>query len=190
MVTFGELIKVMTAGEKAGMYFAWLCALLTGVGLPLFAQFIQKMWNSFGGSNTAQNTLDQVTNMYIAMVCVGAFLGLTSFTFWSILLRFSNTVSKRTKKNYLGAILKQDQEWFDTNNSNELAAKLTKETMAINLATGEKVGTLLQSIGMCICGFIIGVINGWSLALAYFAVAPVLAFGATLFGAKVAGKFM
>ena len=95
----------MTSGEKFGMYFAWMCALLTGVGLPLFAQFIQKMWNSFGGNKTKEDTLNEVTNMYIAMVCVGGFLGLMSFTFWSILLRFSNTVAKRTKTNYLGAIL-------------------------------------------------------------------------------------
>jgi ATP-binding cassette, subfamily B (MDR/TAP), member 1 len=172
------------------MYLAWLCALLSGAGLPLFAQFIQRMWNSFGSSVTKEDTLDSVTNMYIAMVCIGAFIGLCSFAFWMILLRFSNTVAKRTKENYLAAILKQEQAWFDVNNSNELCAKMTKECMAINLATGEKVGTLLTSLGMCLCGLIIGIVNGWSLALAYLAVGPVLGFGAVNFGGKAVSKFM
>jgi len=84
--------------------------------------------------------------------------------------------------NYLGAILKQEQAWFDMNNSNELPAKLTKHAMAINMATGEKVGDLLKSIGMCICGLVIGIVNGWSLALAYFAILPVVAYSMTFFG--------
>jgi len=128
--------------------------------------------------------------MYIAMVCIGAGIGLCSFMYWSVLLRFSNTVAKRTKTSYLGAILKQEQAWFDMNNSNELSARITKETMSINLATGEKVGQMLQSVGMSICGLIVGIINGWSLALAYFAILPVIAFGALFFGAKAGGKYM
>ena len=62
--------------------------------------------------------------------------------------------------------------------------------MAINLATGEKIGTLLQSIGMTASGVIIGIINGWNLALAYLAVAPILIVGMTNFGSKVGAKFI
>jgi hypothetical protein len=40
MVTFGKLIEIATPRERLFMYLSWVGALVTGVGLPLFAQFI------------------------------------------------------------------------------------------------------------------------------------------------------
>lgn len=78
--------------------------------------------------------------MFIVMLCVGFGIGSLGFGYWTILLKFSNNVARRTKENYLNAILKQETGWFDSFNYNELSARITKETMAINTAIGEKVG--------------------------------------------------
>ena len=60
LVSFGKLIECATPGEKALMYVGWLFAFLTGIGLPLFAQFLQKIFNSFGPEVTPQETLRRV----------------------------------------------------------------------------------------------------------------------------------
>jgi len=189
LVAFSKLIECATPGEKALMYVGWLFAFLTGIGLPLFAQFLQKIFNSFGPEVTPKETLRRVQTMFFVMIGVGVGIGLFGFVYWFILLRFSNKISRRTKENYLAAILKQETGWFDSFNYNELSARITKETMAINKAIGEKVGLIIFSLGMTICGLVIGVINGWSLALANFAVGPVIGLCAVFFGNTMQNKF-
>lgn len=53
--------------------------------------------------------------------------------------------------------------------------------MNIQKAIGEKVGLIIFALGMTICGFAIGIINGWSLALANCAVGPVIGITGLLF---------
>lgn len=87
------------------------------------------------------------------------------------------------------SILIQETAWFDSFNYNEMSARITKEIMAINKSIGEKVGLIVMSLGMTTCGFIIGMINGWSLALAMCAVGPAIGIAATCFGAMTDTKF-
>lgn len=39
-VAFSKLISNATGGEKCVMYIGWVFAFLTGIGMPLFAQFM------------------------------------------------------------------------------------------------------------------------------------------------------
>jgi hypothetical protein len=59
------------------------------------------------------------------MIGIGSAAAICGFIYWSILLRFANAVAKRTKENYLAAILKQETSWFDSFNYNELGARIT-----------------------------------------------------------------
>jgi ATP-binding cassette, subfamily B (MDR/TAP), member 1 len=127
--------------------------------------------------------------MFGIMVAVGIVIGFFGYAYWSILLKFSNTIARRTKENYLASILKQETGWFDSFNYMEMSARITKETMAINKAIGEKVGLIMLTIGMTSCGFIIGIINGWSLALAMCAIGPVIGVTAVMYGIIMNNKF-
>ena len=127
--------------------------------------------------------------MFFVMIGVGAAIGTFGFIYWMILLKFSSKISRRIKENYLAAILKQETGWFDSFNYNELSARITKETMAINKAIGEKMGLIIFSLGMTICGLIIGAINGWSLALANCAIGPIIGVCAVFFGSTMESKF-
>ena len=188
MVPFSKLISNATKGEKCVMYIGWLFAFFTGIGLPLFAQFMSKIFNSFGPNISPKETLNQVRTMFFVMLGVGCGIGVFCTVYWMILLRFSNTISRRTKESYLEAILKQETGWFDSFNYTELSSRITKETVAINKAVGEKVGLMIFAIGMTMCGFAIGIINGWSLALANCAIAPVIGFCAVGFFKNIEDK--
>jgi len=43
------------------MYFSWIMSILTGIGMPLFALFISRMFNSFGPAKSPEDTLKTVT---------------------------------------------------------------------------------------------------------------------------------
>lgn len=47
---------------------------------------------------------------------------------------------------------------------------------------GEKVGLIIFSVGMTLCGFVIGLFHGWSLALAMTAVGPAIGICAVCYG--------
>jgi len=186
---FSKLMTPATTGEKGMMYFGWVMSVLTGIGLPLFVLFISRMFNSFGPAESPKDTLKTVTECYGVMVACGAFIGLTGFCYWFISLKFADAMARRTKENFLGSVLKQESAWFDANNYNELAACMTKESMSICKAVGEKPGLLLQAMGMSICGLAIGFTQGWSLALTFLAIVPVMTISGAIFGAAGANKF-
>jgi ABC-type multidrug transport system fused ATPase/permease subunit len=171
------------------MYVGWFFAFLTGIGLPLFAQFLSSIFNSFSSTNTPEAMLKNVKIMFGIMIGVGLIIGFFGFMYWNILLKFSNTIARRTKENYLASILKQETGWFDSFNYMEMSARIAKETMAINKAIGEKVGLIMLTIGMTACGFVIGIINGWSLALAMCAIGPVIGVCAVMYGLIMDNKF-
>jgi len=164
-VPFSKLMTPATAGEKTLIYISYVAAVATGIGQVLFVLFISQMFNSFGPKNSGEETLKSVTYMYAIMIGSGAFLGLSGFTYWYISKKFADIVARRTKENFLAAILTQESAWFDANNYNELASRMTKESMAICKACGEKPGSILTAISMCMCGLAIGFTQGWSLAL-------------------------
>ena len=73
---------------------------------------------------------------------------------------------------YLSAVLKQDITWFDQNDAQSLPSKISKESTAIQLATGEKFANILMAFSMSISGYVIGFTLGWKYAFAALATFP------------------
>ena len=84
--------------------------------------------------------------------------------------------------------MRQETGWFDSFNYNELSSRVVKECGSINKAIGEKVGLMIFAIGMTVCGLVISIVNGWSLALANFAVGPFIGIAALFFGKTIESK--
>lgn len=187
-VSFGKLISCATRKEKCLMYLGWVCAFLTGVGMPLFAAFLSRIFNSFKYGIDPKKMLNQVQEIFFMMLGVGVVIGLLGYGYWALLLRFSQEIARRTKESYLAAILKQETGWFDSFNYNEMSARITKETLTINKAIGEKAGLIVMSVGMVISGFLIGLFFGWSLCLAMFAIGPLIGVCAAMFGIMLNSK--
>ena len=49
---------------------------------------------------------------------------------------------------YLESVLRQDIQWFEENDPQSLAAKISKESTAIQVATGEKIANIIMSLSM------------------------------------------
>jgi ABC-type multidrug transport system fused ATPase/permease subunit len=53
---------------------------------------------------------------------------------------------------YLESVLQQDISWFEDNDPQSLASKISKEATAIQIATGEKMANIFFSFTMAISG--------------------------------------
>jgi ABC-type multidrug transport system fused ATPase/permease subunit len=114
------------------MYIGWISACFTGLGMPSLVFLFGNIVDSFD-SNT--NDLDQmisgVKRMCWILCLIGGFIWIVTYVYYTCLLIFSERVTKKTKVEYVKAILKQDAEWFDLTNPSELSSRVSKECLAI-----------------------------------------------------------
>lgn len=78
---------------------------------------------------------------------------------------------------YFRQILKQESAWFDTNQYQELPSRMNQEVLSIQKAIGEKMGTVLFCISLCVSGLTFGFTRGWALAFLVLLVSPFLVIG-------------
>lgn len=89
--------------------------------------------------------------------------------FWGMVSEYTGAIF-RIK--YLSAVLRQDVTWFDQNDAQSLPSKISKESTAIQVATGEKFANILMAFSMSLSGYVIGFTLGWKYALAALASFP------------------
>ena len=77
-------------------------------------------------------------------------------------------------------MLSTEVAYYDAASSGDLVSRLAADMVLFNLATGPKVGVLLQAGSTFISGLVIGLYQGWRLALVLLGFVPLLALvGAT-----------
>ena len=65
------------------------------------------------------------------MCSLGVIAMILSMTFIASFSVFSVNISNKIKVNYFRECLRKDAGWYDMNNSNEMPAKIAKETSSI-----------------------------------------------------------
>ncbi|KAL6193548.1 hypothetical protein ACLB2K_034632 [Fragaria x ananassa] len=83
----------------------------------------------------------------------------------------------RIRSLYLKTILRQDVGYFDKEaNTGEIVGRMSGDTVLIQEAMGEKVGTFIQLFATFIGGFVIAFAKGWLLTLVMLTSLPPLVF--------------
>lgn len=99
------------------------------------------------------------------MVYVAVLVWVTSFFQVGFLAIFSESIGTKTKIQYFSEALKKDADFYDVQNPNEMAAKISKEVAAIKRGTGEKIGNVMMSSSCFILGYVAAFYFGWKLTL-------------------------
>ena len=86
----------------------------------------------------------------------------------------SERLSNRLRQHYLTALLATEPGFYDVSSSGELVSRLAGDIVLFNLATGQKVGVLLQAYSTFVAGLCIGLVQGWRLALVLLGFTPLL----------------
>lgn len=92
----------------------------------------------------------------------------------------------RIRSLYLKSILRQDIAFFDQETSTgEVISRMSGDTILIQNAIGEKVGTFIQLLFMFLAGFAVAFVQGWKLTLVMVATIPLLALSGGLMAMMV-----
>ena len=86
----------------------------------------------------------------------------------------------RIRTKFLGAVLRQDIAWYDTNTTSDFASKMTEDLNKIQDGIGEKMGMLVRFITTFLGSLIYPFIQNWEISLVISSVLPLLA----VFGGK------
>ena len=131
---------------------------------------------------------DEVTQITYIMAGLAGVICITGFLQYGFSIHAAASIATKTKIAYLEAILRQECAWFDMLNYAELSARLSKETLAIQRAIGEKYSQILFTIAMSISGLTLGFTKGWLLAFAMLGIAPIMMVGIMVFTGFMGSK--
>ena len=114
----------------------------------------------------------EVNKMVKRFLIIGACMFVCNF-FMMFLWAYSSLRQMHWMKiNYFNLILRQEQGWFDENNSFELATKVQAQLEQIELGVGDKFGQVILMTAEIISGLVIGFVASWKLTLVLFTCIP------------------
>lgn len=173
-VPYSKLYCLADRRDKTFMIIGWICACVTGLGLPGFVFLFRDIINSFNPANGPEATLDAIKRVCFIMVMLGIGIWIFSYLYYTMLLLFSDSIGYKIRVKYVESILKQEVSWLEANNPNELPAKVVKESASIQRALGEKTGTIILAFSLTLSGAVIAFTRGWSFSLVILATFPFL----------------
>ncbi|CAK9201386.1 unnamed protein product [Sphagnum troendelagicum] len=158
-----------------------------GMTLPIMTLILGGLINAFGDNqNDNQQVIHAVSKMSLKYVYLGIGAAVASYaevTFWVIT---GERQAARIRSKYLKAILRQDVTFFDKETSTgEVVGRMAGDTVLIQDAIGEKVGTFQQYVTTFVGGFVVGFIKQWKLTLVIVAVMPLLVVAITIVSKKL-----
>jgi ABC-type multidrug transport system fused ATPase/permease subunit len=71
----------------------------------------------------------------------------------------------KLKIDYFSLVLKQEQGWFDQNNTYQFAAKIQAQLEGIEQGVGERLGNIILKLIEIISGYVVGFQTSWQLTL-------------------------
>ena len=180
-----DLFRYATSTDWALIVVGSVCAGATGVGMPAFALLWGNMTDSFDDTNEMVSAAKRVMLQFI-YIGIGTFVaGWGMFACWMIT---GERQGVACRKEYLKSLLRQEIGWFDTINQSELSTKFATDSFAFQGAIGEKMSSIIMTIGMFVSGCIIALYYGWVMALVIMACLPFIAIGGAIYGGTIESK--
>ena len=126
----------------------------------------------------------------ILMLLVGTAGAVGQFLKYATFAIFSENICHNIKLEYFRACLKKDATFYDEHNPNEMASKISQETLLISKGTGEKVSHVYGGMISLLIGYVVAVFICWRYTLILFAFVPFLAINTIIMSLAFKGAAM
>ncbi|XP_061991036.1 ABC transporter B family member 4-like isoform X1 [Rosa rugosa] len=174
-VPFFKLFSFADSMDYLLMSVGTIGAIGNGVCMPLMTIIMGDVINSFGESGNSNKVVDTVSKVALKYVYLALGAAAASFLQMSCWMITGERQAARIRCLYLKTILRQDVSFFDKEtNTGEIIGRMSGDTVLIQEAMGEKVGTCIQLVATFFGGFIIAFVKGWLLTLVMLSSIPAL----------------
>uniref|UniRef100_A0A1I7ULB4 ABC-type xenobiotic transporter n=1 Tax=Caenorhabditis tropicalis TaxID=1561998 RepID=A0A1I7ULB4_9PELO len=177
-----------------------IAAVIHGAGFPLLAIVLGGMTSVFlraqnsdfvvGVGNVNPEGLNPISidefNAEVFKFCMyylvlGVLMFVTSYIQIACFESYAENLVHKLKQNYLKAILRQQIQWFDKQQTGNLTARLTDDLERVREGLGDKLALLVQMFAAFVAGYGVGFFYSWSMTLVMMGFAPLI----VLSGAKM-----
>ncbi|KAF0891305.1 hypothetical protein E2562_009480 [Oryza meyeriana var. granulata] len=173
-VSVAGLFKYSTSLDIVLLVLGCVGAMINGGSLPwysyLFGNFVNKIVNV--DKTQMMKDVKQISvymSILAAVVVIGAYLEITC---WRIVGERS---ALRMRREYLKAVLRQEIGFFDTEvSTGEVMHSISGDVAQIQEVMGEKMPGFVHHVFTFVFGYVVGFAKSWRIALAVFAVTPVM----------------
>lgn len=150
-----------------------LASIIMGCAFPLFAIIFGDILEALSDEDSATvRSRSNTYSMYFAItgVIVG---GATFLTIYSFSIA-GEKLTERLRGLAFRAMLRQELGWFDdkSNGTGSLCARLSGDAAAVQGATGQRVGTIIQSMATLILSLGLSMSYQWKLGMVALAFTP------------------
>ena len=161
------------------MAIGTIAALAMGTALPVFSLLMGTITDTFALGGDPMVAAAKTAMFQFIYIGLGVFVaGWLMFACWMI---SGERQSIACRKAYLKSLLRQEIGWFDMINQSELASKFTTDSFTFSGAIGQKVSTIIMTIGMFIAGFAIAFSKGWLMTLVVLCSLPAIGLSGWLY---------
>ncbi|XP_059052240.1 ATP-dependent translocase ABCB1-like [Achroia grisella] len=174
-VSFFEVVK-LNSPEWKPISIASTCSLLSGFAMPVIGVVFGDFIGVFSNSDKDE-VLSEIHRFIIIFMIVGVLSGITNFItvyFYGVAGEY---LTERLRKLMFEKLLRQEIAYYDdkNNSTGALCARLAGEAAAVQGATGQRIGTVLQAIGSLILALILSLYYEWRVGLVACAFVPLMA---------------
>ncbi|CAH2096061.1 unnamed protein product [Euphydryas editha] len=174
-VSFAQVVK-LNAPEWKSITAASISSLVSGFAMPLLAVILGDFVGILSNPDTEMVTAE-VRRYALIFVGVGVFSGITNFITVSMYGVAGEYLTNRLRKLMFEKLLQQEIGFFDdkNNSTGALCARLAGEASAVQGATGQRIGTVLQAVGTFSFALGVSLYYEWRLGLVALAFVPFMA---------------
>ncbi|XP_064647521.1 ATP-dependent translocase ABCB1-like isoform X2 [Lineus longissimus] len=174
-------VWAMNASEWLFIMIGCISAIFTGGVQPAFAVVFSEILGVF--AIVDMDLQAQQSQLFaIILVSIGATVAICHFLQSYFFTLSGEQLTERLRHLTFKAMLRQEVGWFDLheNQVGALCVRLASDTSLVKGATGNRVGTIIQSIANLGTGVVIAFVFGWKLTLVVLCFMPLLAVGGFL----------
>ncbi|KAL4643326.1 hypothetical protein ACB092_02G084800 [Castanea dentata] len=157
------------------MFVGTIGAVGNGISMPLMTMVFGDIVDSFGRTVNTKDIVHEVSEGTLKFLYMAVASGAASFFQLACWMVTGERQAARIRSLYLKTILRQDIAFFDKEASTgEIIGRMSGDTVLIQNALGEKVGTFVQLVATFIGGFVVAFIKGWLLTSVMLSTIPPL----------------
>ncbi|XVF38984.1 hypothetical protein REPUB_Repub20aG0149800 [Reevesia pubescens] len=188
MIPYYKLFSFADSLDYLLMFLGSISAVGNGICMPVMTIFFGELIDSVGKSATITTAVHEVKEVSLKLMYLALASAVASFFQVASWMVTGERQASRIRSLYLKTILRQDIGFFDDAiNTGEVIGRMSGDTILIQDAIGEKVGSFIQLVAAFAGGFVIAFARGWLLTLILLSSIPPLAISGAILH-KLVGK--
>ncbi|XP_023732609.1 ABC transporter B family member 21 [Lactuca sativa] len=179
VVPYHKLFAFADYTDYVLMVVGTITAIGGGINMPLQTLLFGELIDTFGGTTDKNAIVHEVSKVSLKYVYLALGSGAAAFFQVVCWMVTGERQAARIRSIYLKTLLRQDVGFFDQENkTGEIIERMSSDTVIIQDAMGEKVGTFIQLASTFFGGFMIAFSKGWLLSIVLLSSIPLLVISA------------